>query len=263
MNPLQDHAIHLYVYRMKRFPLTLVLLSLSHILFAQKSGSDIFYLWDSSWNNVPKVENAHFFTRVRFVNDTCWQHHNYKIGGPMLTLEEYKDREAKIPHGRFSYMDSLGRLDSTGYVVEGKVQGTWYFFSDTASVIWMKKYSYGKLLSVWNASDSGKREEGIFGVHSTIESDLPGPAGSWSKYVTRNIRYPPAAKAKGIQGTVLVSFTIDPDGRIQDEFLSKSVEFTLDDEAIRLLKQSPKWTPAVQNGKTVKSFKRQPVLFKL
>ena len=61
----------------------------------------------------------------------------------------------------------------------------------------------------------------------------------------------------------MVSFTIGTDGRIHDEFLTKSVEFTLDDEALRLIKQSPKWIPATQNGRKVRSFKRQPVQFKL
>ena len=248
---------------MKQLPLTLLLLLFCSILFGQKTKSDIFYLWDSAWNNVPKVENAHFFTRVRFANDTCWQHHNYKIGGPMLTLEEYKDREAKIPHGRFCYMDSLGRLDSTGYVVEGKVHGTWYFFSDTESVIMTKEYSYGNLLSVWNASDSRKDEKGKLNSEGDVESVFPGPAGAWSQYLSRNFTYPAAAKSKGIQGTVMVSFTIGTDGRIHDEFLTKSVEFTLDDEALRLIKQSPKWIPATQNGRKVRSFKRQPVQFKL
>jgi len=248
---------------MKQLPPTLLLLLFCGILFGQKSKSDIFYLWDSAWNNVPKVENAHFFTRVRFVNDTCWQHHNYKIGGPMLTLEEYKDREAKIPHGRFCYMDSLGRLDSTGHVVEGKVHGTWYFFSDTASVIMTKEYSYGRLLSVWNASDSRKEEKRKLNSEGDVESEFPGPVGAWSKYLIRNFTYPAAAQSKGIQGTVMVNFTIGTDGRIQDEFLTNSVEFTLDDEAVRLIKQSPKWIPATQNGRKVRSFKRQPVQFKL
>ena len=240
-------------------PILLLLLS-CNILFSQNSKGDIFYLWDSAWNNVPKVENASFFTRVRYMNDTCWQHHNYKIGGPMLTLEEYKDRDAKIPHGRFSYMDHEGRLDSTGLVVEGKFHGTWYFFSDTATVMMKKEYSYGTLLSTWNAPDSIKEEKNSPG---NVESEFPGPTGAWSRFLIKNFNYPPAAQSKGIQGTVIVSFTIGIDGRVQDEFLSKSVEFTLDDEAIRLIKQSPKWIPATQNGRKVKSYKRQPVQFKL
>ena len=160
-------------------------------------------------------------------------------------------------------MDSLGRLDSTGYVVEGKVHGTWYFFSDTATVIMKKEYSYGQLLSVWSASDSSNEEKRKLNSEADVESAFPGPADAWSKYLNRNFTYPAAAQSKGIQGTVVVSFTVAIDGRIQEEFLTKSVEFTLDDEAMRLIKQSPKWLPARQNGKKVRSFKRQPVQFKL
>ena len=246
---------------MNYFVATPFLLFISLASFSQKSKiEDAFYLWDSAWNNVGKVENASFFTRVRFVNDTCWRHYNYKISGPMLSLEEYKDRDAKTPNGRFSYMRPDGTLDSIGQVVDGKLHGTWYFFSDTTSVIMKKEYSSGMLLSIWRASDSkndtSKNED-------DVESMFPGPAGSWSRYLIKNMKYPEAAVSKEIQGTVIVNFIVDSEGKIRDEFLVKSVEFTLDDEAIRLIKQSPKWIPAIQKGHKVKSYKKQPIQFRL
>ncbi|MBC7826496.1 MAG: energy transducer TonB [Chitinophagaceae bacterium] len=248
---------------MKYF-ITMLLFFIATVSFSQKSkNDDLFYLWDSAWNNVAKVENARFFTRVRFVNDTCWQHYNYKIGGPMLTLEEYKDREAKRPNGRFSYMRPDGTLDSIGHVIEGKLDGTWYFFSDTSSVIMKKEYAMGGLISIWRASDAKGEQNNASKNDDENESIFPGTAGSWGRYLSKNLKYPEAAVSKEIQGTVIVNFIIDKEGKIEDEFLVKSVEFTLDDEAIRLIKQSPKWVPAVQKGRKVKSYKKQPIQFRL
>ena len=240
-----------------------VLFFISLVSFSQKSKkTDVFYLWDSAWNSVPKVENASFFTRVRYVNDTCWQHYNYKIGGPLVTFEEYKDRAGKTPHGRFSYMRTDGTLDSIGQVLDGKLHGTWFFFSDTAAVIMKKEYSRGRLLSVWNASDGSKTKKDS-SIDTGVESMFAGEAGSWSRYLQKNMKYPESAASKEIQGTVIVNFIVDAQGAIQDEFLLKSVEFTLDDEAVRLIKQSPAWIPAMQNGRKVKSYKSQPIVFRL
>jgi periplasmic protein TonB len=249
---------------MKHFVTPALFLLISITSLGQKSKkNDVFYLWDSAWNNVPKFENASFFTRVRYINDTCWQHYNYKIGGPLITFEEYKDREGKIAHGRFSYMRSDGTLDSIGNVLDGKLNGTWYFFSDTASVIMKKEYSRGRLLSVWKASDAIDPRKDSSSENTEIESKFSGEPGSWAKYLVRNMKYPESAASKEIQGTVIVNFMIDAQGMTQDQFLSKSVEFTLDDEALRLIKQSPAWIPAMKNGRKVKSYKSQPIEFRL
>lgn len=248
---------------MKSFVISSFILLISFASFCQKSRKDdIFYLWDSAWNNVPKVEKASFFTRVRFVNDTCWQHLNYRIGGPLITLEEYKDREGKLAHGRFSYMRATGSVDSMGHVVNGMLHGTWYFFNDSGTVIMKKEYSLGRLATTWNASDE-KNEKSETIKNQGIESSFPGPSGSWGQYLVKNMMYPESAVSKEIQGTVIVVFMVDVEGKILDEYLVRSVEFTLDDEAFRLIRQSPKWIPAVQNGRKVKSYKKQPIEFRI
>lgn len=181
----------------------------------------------------------------------------------MLTLEEYKDRDAKTPNGRFSYMRPNGTLDSIGQVVDGKLYGTWYFFCDTGSVIMRKEYSMGRLISVWKASDVNNDKKDTSNYDSDIESVFPGVAGSWRRYLMKNMKYPEAAVSKQIQGTVIIYFKINAEGIVKDEFLVKSVEFNLDDEAIRLIKQSPKWKPAIQKGRKVESYKLQPIEFRI
>jgi len=97
-----------------------------------------------------------------------------------------------------------------------------------------------------------------------IESDYPGGQGAWARYLNKTMRYPDAAVEQEIQGTVVVQFIVDKEGNVSDvEAISGPKEGGLRDEAIRVIKKSGKWTPAVQNGRQVKSYKKQPVTFRL
>jgi protein TonB len=95
-----------------------------------------------------------------------------------------------------------------------------------------------------------------------IESEYPGGAAAWQRYLNRNLRYPQEAIDNEIQGAVVVQFIVDKEGNVSDvEAISGPNE--LRNEAIRVIKKSGKWTPAVQNGRQVKSYKKQPIVFRL
>ncbi|GAO41470.1 energy transducer TonB [Flavihumibacter petaseus] len=95
-----------------------------------------------------------------------------------------------------------------------------------------------------------------------IESEYPGGASAWQRYLNKSLRYPQEAIDQEIQGTVVVQFIVDKEGNVSDvEAVSGPKE--LHDEAVRVIKKSGKWTPAVQNGRQVKSYKKQPITFRL
>lgn len=95
-----------------------------------------------------------------------------------------------------------------------------------------------------------------------IESDFPGGASAWQRYLIKSLRYPQEAQDNEIQGTVVVQFIVDKEGNVSDvEAISGANE--LREEAVRVIKKSGKWTPAVQNGRQVKSYKKQPITFRL
>jgi periplasmic protein TonB len=108
-----------------------------------------------------------------------------------------------------------------------------------------------------------KEDEGekIFNVVE-IESSYPGGLEAWRRFLIKTFRYPDLAIANEIQGTVVVQFIVDKEGVVSNvEVLSGPEE--LRQEAIRVINKSGKWTAAIQNGKPVKSYKRQPIVFKL
>jgi periplasmic protein TonB len=95
-----------------------------------------------------------------------------------------------------------------------------------------------------------------------IESQYPGGVQAWMRYLNRNFRYPDDAINNEIQGTVLVQFIVDQVGNVSDvQAISGPDAGGLRDEAIRVIRKSGQWLPAIQNGSKVKSYKKQPVIF--
>ena len=95
---------------------------------------------------------------------------------------------------------------------------------------------------------------------------MPEPEGglkAFYRFVSKNIRYPKKAMDLGIEGKVFISFVIDKDGSIQDVTVLKGIGFGCDDEAVRVVRQAPKWKPGRQGGIPVKVRQRLPIEFVL
>lgn len=72
-----------------------------------------------------------------------------------------------------------------------------------------------------------------------------------TKFLANNLKYPQEALQSGVQGPVQVSFLIDEEGNISSGRIIKSPGIELDDEALRLIRIMPKWTPAQKDGKSI------------
>lgn len=91
---------------------------------------------------------------------------------------------------------------------------------------------------------------------------FPGGMKALMEYLSKNVRYPTEAYAKGIQGRVIVSFVVTKDGSISDVKVARSVDPYLDKEAVRVISAMPKWKPGMQRGKEVNVRFAVPVSFK-
>lgn len=96
-----------------------------------------------------------------------------------------------------------------------------------------------------------------------VEAEFPGGAGAWSKYLTRNLnaQAPSDAGAPAGQYTVVVQFIVDKEGNISDVKALTNHGYGMEEEAVRAIKKGPKWTPAIQNGRQVKAYRKQPITF--
>ena len=93
--------------------------------------------------------------------------------------------------------------------------------------------------------------------------EFPGGTEAMMKYVAQNVKYPEEAKEKGISGRVFVSFVIEKDGSVSNVEVLRGIGGGCDEEAVRVVKSMPKWTPGMQKGKPVRVNYNMPFFFKL
>lgn len=94
-----------------------------------------------------------------------------------------------------------------------------------------------------------------------IMPEYPGGMEKWNEYAKKNLKYPKEVKQDKLTGTVYVSFVVQPDGSLSDTNVVRGLCPACDQEAVRLVKDSGKWKPGKQNGKTVSTRFVMPVKF--
>ena len=90
-----------------------------------------------------------------------------------------------------------------------------------------------------------------------------GDANDFNRWVGQNLVYPEVAKELGIQGRVVLQFTVMKDGTVKNVKLLRGIDASLDKEAIRVVSSSPKWEPGRQRDRTVNVTYTFPVVFQL
>ncbi len=95
------------------------------------------------------------------------------------------------------------------------------------------------------------------------EAEFPGGTEKLMRYLSMNIRYPEAAHLEDRTGKSVVGFSVLADGSISDVTIVESSWPDLDEEAMRVVKAMPKWTPASIDGKPVASQSSIPITFRL
>ncbi len=95
--------------------------------------------------------------------------------------------------------------------------------------------------------------------------EFPGGQDAMMKFISKNLRYPENAVENNVEGKVVVKFIVNTQGAIRDiEVISKiKYGYGLEEEAIRVLKIMPRWTPGKLNGKPVNVYFSLPISFRL
>jgi TonB family protein len=121
------------------------------------------------------------------------------------------------------------------------------FITATHSDIDFQNYSY---------------DDAVFTIVGSMP-EFPGETKELFVFLGQNIKYPPSAKARGISGRVYVNFTIRRTGIVSEVKIIKGVHKILDDEALRVVNEMPKWKPGFQRGKPVSVSYNLPINFRL
>jgi TonB family protein len=91
------------------------------------------------------------------------------------------------------------------------------------------------------------------------EASFPGGPEALNRWISKDLIYPESAFEK--QGTVYVSFVVEPDGSTSNIFIKKGVSDEIDREVIRFIKSMPKWRAAKKNGRAVRTSFVMPFRF--
>lgn len=96
-----------------------------------------------------------------------------------------------------------------------------------------------------------------------VMPQFPGGDVELLKFIAKNINYPQESQEKGDQGRVICSFVVASDGSLKNFKVLRGLTPLLDNEAIRVLKTMPRWTPGTNGGKPVAVKYTVPITYKL
>ncbi|MBC7653631.1 MAG: TonB family protein [Oligoflexus sp.] len=193
----------------------------------------VFYSLDNQKNRVERTEE---------LNDS--------LGKPFLDKDgtgiyNETDEDEQVIEGQ--YLNGL--KDKEWKTLNSKINETYFDEYDKG------KYIKGKTIEVngniINYDDMEKLPE------------FNGGLKAFGSFLGKNLRYPAKARDYNIQGRVYLSFDVDKDGDLINLKVVKGVNEELDNEALRVMRMSPKWNPGTQRGRAVKVSYTVPIFFQL
>jgi len=112
--------------------------------------------------------------------------------------------------------------------------------------------------------EEAPEEEDVDQIFTIVEdaASFPGGISAFYKYLKKSLKYPRQAQRMGVEGRVFVQFIVERDGSLTDIQVVKGIGAGCDEEAVRVLQNSPKWKPGKQRGKAVRQKMIQNILFK-
>ena len=145
-----------------------------------------------------------------------------------------------------------------GQVVNGYQQGKWTTkINDTTDFI--KSFVNGKALSAAYYYKSGNS----YFTSTEQVPTYPNGLQAFGVFLGKTVHYPKDAREQGIQGRVIISFIVETDGTITDIKVAKSVNESIDEEAIRVMRLGPKWIPGMHDNVPVRIQYSVPIAFTL
>lgn len=262
-------------------PLYLLIAVLNTGVLAATAQDTLYY--DISWHLTVAQKASYYRTRTRTPPGCTVVDH--WLNGKVQMTGAYADDSFHVRTGEFVWYDSTGNPTHRCVYKEDKLNGpeTYYYpngqirmtgteANDKFEGDWIGYYPSGKV-SAKATFHNDEQRKAIFynedGSRNTqvktfmAESEYPGGDPRWLYFLNKNLHYPDSAINHEIQGTVVIGFKVSKEGKASDFTVVQSVDKYLDAEALRVLKLSRGWQPAIYGGIYSDSYKRQPIIFKL
>ncbi|PWT70614.1 MAG: hypothetical protein C5B59_19590 [Bacteroidetes bacterium] len=262
--------------------LSLAFLSLGNLSAVAQTQDTIYY--NEARRDTTAAHASYYRTRIR--QGTGWQVTDHYLNGKPQMTGGFSDDSCHIRQGIYTWYDSTGRPTRESAYADNKENGKDTRYYSGGQVEMSGNFKNGKedgdfIAYYPNGKISGKakfvngkqvrgdffNEDGSVNTHIADfikDSEFPGGPQEWMAFLSRNLRYPKSAVRNEIEGEVVVQFIVTEEGKLTGITVIKSVDPELDAEAVRVISRSSgKWPPAIYGGRLVKSYKRQPINFRL
>jgi len=194
----------------------------------------------------------------------------YNQGFHEFILKNYKSADSLLTLSIESY-EFVENIYLRG-IVKFYMLDTNSFCSDMEKIYYLNDQANQNFQQICKTNESQEfvQQEGVSesegDIYFVVE-EMPTFKGKNSDafriYIQQNLRYPIEAMQKGIQGRVYVQFDVDHNGKVKNVKIEKSAGEILDNEALRVVKTSPKWRPGLQRGKQVTVRFTFPIVFQI
>jgi TonB family protein len=153
-----------------------------------------------------------------------------------------------------------GALESAGLYLHGKMHGNWQFFHPNGKLAAKERYRNNKLESADFFDENGLPLTDTSRVNK--EAEFRGGIAGWQRYLDRSLFWPPGYQfGNGNLAVVVVEFTVGADGKVSRAEVVVPFHPVFDNIALRAVKSSPPWQPAISHNRKMKHEFRQPVVF--
>ena len=205
-----------------------------------------------------------------FPNGKIYNVKNYKKGKTIF-FAECKDSVGNelAQKGNRTWKEFLdgnfGNNYTIGEVKDGVPVGTWHGVAND-SLKFTSVYKNGAQVSFsYDDPEFARRKISVMKRYTSVEQvpEFPGGLDAFTRYLEKNLIYPPLAKKNKTQGRVMVSFNVERDGKLTNIQVAKGIGDGRDEEALRVISASPKWKPGIQNGIPVRVSYSVPINFSL
>jgi protein TonB len=224
-------------------------------------GQDTTYM-ANDWTEVGSLEQALFIKVV--THDSVEANRAtatfYFKSGQVRSIKKYSNYKNLTLDGKLQKWYENGQLHQDIDYKNGKKNGQLLTYWDNGNPKRIDFYEDDELIE-------GKclNVDGIEVPHYEYKKmpEFSGGINGLMQYLAEKIKYPNKAQKNGVEGRVLVFFTVNENGAISDIRIEEGVSDEIDKEVIRLVKKMPKWDPGVEDGDPVKVALSLPVIFKL
>ena len=209
-------------------------------------------LWISFHNNGYMKDSTVYSGGNQIGKSLSWYSNGYLQDSISLNVDRSGKHVSWFDNG---VPNSVGRYSS-----DMKKDGKWKYFHKNGIVSSIEIYDKSKLVNKQYFNDKGELMNDT--TNTDRQAQFNGGIEAWNKYISNRIYFPSGYKIiNGDVATVVVKFTVNENGEIENVFTSTSFEKIFDEIAEKVIKKSPKWIPAIQHNRNIKQTFTQPVNF--